>query len=97
MKSISFTFAYEKGVNIIQKYPHIGRLFALCGALAHCREAAQAYLLPEAGFKVAVAALADENGRFVGLFYPMAVLLKGLGGALGLDVFARSVRQLSLL
>jgi hypothetical protein len=68
-----------------------GHLFGLF----HCREAAQADLLAGTRLKVAVAALAYQNRGLFGLFYPMAVLLKGFGGAFGLDVFTGSVRDIA--
>jgi hypothetical protein len=65
--------------------------------LAHCREAAQTDFLARAGLKIAVTALADDDRRLFGLFDPMAVLLKGLGRALGLHVFAGSVLYVSFI
>ena len=56
--------------------------------LGHCREAAETHFLPRAGLEIAVTAFANQNRRFVGLFDPMAILLKGLGRPLGLDVLA---------
>ncbi len=50
---------------------------------------AQTFGLARAGFEVAVAAGAHQNRSNARLLYPVAVLLKSLGRALGLDIFAR--------
>lgn len=54
-----------------------------------CRNAAEALFLLRARFEVTVAAEADKNLGFVWLFYPMAVLLESLVGALELGISAR--------
>jgi len=43
------------------------------------KQAAQAHGLMRAGFYIAIAARAQEHGRFAGLNYPVAVLLELLG------------------
>lgn len=43
-------------------------------------EAAEALELVSTGLEVAISAITHQNSRFIGLFYPMAVLLEGFSG-----------------
>ena len=59
--------------------------------LLHRAHAAQADLLVGARFEIAVAALAYHNRRDAFFLHPVAIFLKGLGGALRLHIFVLQI------